>query len=399
MAPSRTADFPALGFDPSPGDTYAVGQIVTSLKNVHDAMTEIADVLHGVDDGDWRGDAAIAFRDLLDDDVRPKVDKTVTAFDGAHHAISTWSNALSGYQERARYYEQKAAEAQADADSARARLDHLPDAPPPGAPAPETPAERDRLDDAAEDRQRAVGDQQDALAEVERYRGYARRMHDDEYLPDARTAAARLGDAIDIAPSEPGWFSRAMDSLGDFFDAIGDVIADLGDIIVDALHSLAPLLQAIGDIAGLLAGVLGVLSLIPGLQFLALPALVLAGVALVTHYGARVGETGSFTEPFTEPQFWLDVASVALGAGGLAIGAKMSKLAVAARGSAATPPTFFKLVQGGVYTSQEMNYLLGSWKITQISTIMDGLGAPGGIRSTVDTVTGRTPLTQGPVVR
>ncbi|MCW2770159.1 MAG: putative integral rane protein [Aeromicrobium sp.] len=94
-------------------------------------------MLHGAADGEWRGQAAIAFRDLLDDDVRPKIDKCVEAFDDAHSALSTWSTSLDGYQSRAANCEKWAAEAQADADAARAVLSDLPAKPAPGAPAPE----------------------------------------------------------------------------------------------------------------------------------------------------------------------------------------------------------------------------------------------------------------------
>lgn len=400
MAPTSASTYPTLGFDPSPGDTEAVSSIVTTLSNVYDAMNEISNVLRGADEGEWRGQAAIAFRDLMDDDVRPKIEQAVSAFDGAYHAISTWSTKLDSFQTRAGNYEKWAAEAQEQADAAQKALGDLPAKPAPGTPEPTDQADRDKLADTETSRTTHGKDLSTANAEVEKYRGYARDMHDNEYEPDGKAAADQLKKAIDIAPEEPGWFSKAIDSIGDFVDVINDALADLGDLIIDGLHALAPLLQAIGDIAGLLSGILGLLSLIPFLApFCGPAALALAGVALATHYLARVGETGSLTEPFTEAQFWLDTASVALGAGGLAMGAKMSKLAIAARGASGTAPTFFKLVQGGTYTATEMNYLLGSWKITQASTILDGLQAPGGLGSTIATVTGKKPMTQGPVTR
>ena len=400
MAPTSKATYPTLGFDPAPGDVDAVNGVATTLGRVYDAMNEIANVLHGADDGEWRGKAARSFRDLLDDDVRPKIDKAVDAFDHARGALTTWSTSLDGYQERAANYERWAAQAQADAEAAQQALSDLPAKPGPGAPEPATQAERDEQSDHETSRTQntsALGDAQEA---VERYRGYARAMLSDEYEPEGRAHADKLKDAIDIAPEEPGWFSKAIDSIGDFVDFIGDALADLGDLILEGLHAIAPLLQAIGDIAGLLSGILGLLSLIPFLApFCGPAALALAGLALATHYLARVGETGSLLTPFTETQFWLDTASVVLGAGGLAIGAKMSRLAVSARGAGATAPTFFKLVQGGTYTATEMNYLLGSWKMTQISTIMDGVQAPGGIKSALETVGGKKPMTQGPVTR
>lgn len=400
MAPTSASTYPTLGFDPAPGDTEAVGSIATTLRNVYDAMNEISNVLHGADDGEWRGKAARAFRDLLDDDVRPKIDKAVDAFDGAYHAILTWSTDLDGFQSRAAMYEKWAADAQADADTAQQALGALPPKPAPGTPPPDDKADRDAQHDTETSRTAHTKALDEANAAVEGYRKQARAMHHDEYVPAGTTAANQLKDAIDIAPEEPGWFSKAIDSIGDFVDFLGDALADLGDLVIEGLQKLAPLLQAIGDIAGLLSGVLGLLSLIPFLApFCGPAALALAGVALLTHYAARVGETGSFLEPFTEPQFWLDTASVALGVGGLAIGAKMSRLAISARGAGATAPTFFKLMQGGTYTATEMNYLLGSWKITQASTILDGLQAPGGITSTLDTLTGKKPMTNKPVVR
>lgn len=399
MAPTSKSTYPTLGFDPAPGDVDAVSSISGTLRNVYDAMNEISNVLHGADDGEWRGDASRAFRDLLDDDVRPKVDKAVGAFDLAYHALSTWSTSLDGYQTRAANYEKWAKEAQDEADAAQAALGDLPPKPAPGAPAPTDKADRDKQEDDEASRTSHSKALSAANEAVEKYRGYARTMLHDEYEPEGKVHADKLKDAIDIAPEEPGWFSKAIDSIGDFVDFLGDALADLGDLIIEGLQYLAPLLQAIGDIAGLLSGILGLLSLIPFLApFCGPAALALAGVALATHFLARVGETGSFLKPFTEVQFYLDAASVVLGVGGLAIGAKMSKLAIAARGTGATAPTFFKLVQGGTYTATEMNYLLGSWKITQFSTILDGLQAPGGITSAYETVTGKKPMTQGPIV-
>jgi hypothetical protein len=400
MAPTSKASYPTLGFDPAPGDTDAVTSIASTLRTVHGAMNEISNVLHGAADGEWRGKAARRFRDLLDDDVRPKIDKAVDAFDGAYHALSTWSTSLDSYQTRAAGYERLAAEAQAEADAARSALADLPAKPGPDAAEPADRAERDERADDERSRTAHTKTLHSANDAVERYRGYARDMFESEYGPEGRSLADKLKDAIEIAPEEPGWFSKAIDSIGDFVDQVGDALDDLDDWVIDKLHELAPLLQAIGDIAGLLSGVLGLLSLIPFLApFCGPAALALAGVALLTHYAARVGETGSFGKPFTEAQFWLDSASVVLGATGLGIGAKMSSLAQAARGPGATAPTFFKLVQGGTYTATEMNYLLGSWKVTQASTILDGLQAPGGIASTINTLTGKTPLTQGPVVK
>lgn len=396
MSATSAADYPTLGFDPSPGDVVEVGRIATTLERVATAMNEIRSVLHGADDGEWRGDAAVAFRDLLDDDLRPKIDKAEEAFRTASAALGTWETSLTGFQSRSRSYEQLAAAAQQRADAARSALASLPDAPGPLDPPPADDAERQQRADDAQARATQQGNLTDALADVEHYRTLAREMRDGTYDATGRRVASQLEQSIDIAPAEPGWLDKALGSIGDFFDAIGELIADIGDIIVEFLHEIAPLLQLIGDIAGFLSGVLGFAALF--FPALAPFALALAAIALVTHYAARVGETGSFDKPLTEAQFWLDAASVALGVGGLAVGARMSKLAEAARGVGATPPSFFRLVQGGTYTAQEMYYLAGSWKITQASSLMDGISMLNSFDDIVDGITGRTALGNRPVV-
>jgi hypothetical protein len=81
------------------------------MKQAATALNEIANVLHGAADGEWRGEAAVAFRDLLDDDLRPKIDRARDAFDDGHRHISSWSTDLSDYQRRARQLEADAAAA------------------------------------------------------------------------------------------------------------------------------------------------------------------------------------------------------------------------------------------------------------------------------------------------
>ncbi|MFE0201973.1 hypothetical protein [Streptomyces sp. NPDC058985] len=78
MSAPTIDDFPALGFVPCPGDHAAVDKDSDSIRHTVVALGEIKKVLDGAAKGDWRGKAAIAFRELLDDDFRPKV---VDAYD------------------------------------------------------------------------------------------------------------------------------------------------------------------------------------------------------------------------------------------------------------------------------------------------------------------------------
>ncbi|PJJ53580.1 hypothetical protein CLV56_3070 [Mumia flava] len=366
MAPTSAADYPTLGFDPAPGDVVAVDGLVLTLKNVSGALDEVANVLHGSADGRWRGKAAEAFRDLLDDELRPKVDDAHQAFGDAHRHLGSWATSLESYQRRAERLESDAAAAQQRADAAQATLDGLPAAPTPGAAPPDDPEEARRQREQQTRRTGARTDLGNADADVASARERARTLH-GEYEQRGRDLARLLEGAVDIAPSEPGWLDRIGDAIGDFFEAIDDFLADIGDALIELLAEFAPLLALIGDIAGLLSTVLGLLALIPGLQFLAVPALILGGVALLSHYLAAVGETGSFLEALKDPAVIMDAVALALGGGAFALGAKLTGVARASGntrmvpqligGAREVPYGFFNIARGTV-TSMEMPELV-----------------------------------------
>lgn len=329
MTAKTLSDYPVLGFVPARGDTHEADTLVTTLSGVRTALQEIKSVLHGADAGEWRGEAAYRFRDLLDDDLRPKIDQATEAFDGAWRHLSTWSRELEGYQSSADRLEDLAAAAQRRADAAQDRLDRL--------PAPASLLDRAGMDDEQREaeernddaRRGASGDVTAATGEVAELRRQAEELR-REWEQRGLEIGRLLQDGIDIAPAEPGWLDQALDSLGDFFDAIEDALDDLGDWIMDVLKTLAPLLDIIGDIASLLSAVLGLLAFIPGLQFLALPALVLAGVALAAHYLAAVGETGSFLEALKDPTVIMDAVGLVLGLGAFKIAKGLTQVAEAA---------------------------------------------------------------------
>lgn len=396
MSATSAADYPTLGFDPTPGDTAEVAQVVRTMANVTSALNEIASVLHGAADGEWRGRAAVAFRDLLDDELRPKIDQARDGFGEAHRGLSSWSTAMAGFQGRARSLERSAAAAQAEADAARQALAALPDAPPPGAPPPDDPVAQRELDDQARRRRQQSGALESARAEVERYRALARDLADD-YEVRARSVADQLAQATGIAPDEPGWFDRLKASIGDFFDGLADWAADLADHLLEVLHEIAPALQLIGDVLGLVSGILGLLAFIPGLQFLAIPALVLAGLALLAHYGAAAGESGSFLDALTDPDVLLDSVGLVLGLGSLAAGGRL--LAATSRVGGAqnfalvpqllgpplrVPHGFFKIARG-VVTSMEFDELVV--RSVALHVTWAGFGATGaGLPSNASTI-------------
>ncbi len=381
MAPTSAADYPHLGFDPTPGDVWQVNEVVRSLRTTAHALTEIRSVLHGADDGEWRGHAAIAFRDLLADDLRPKIDAAELAFGDAFRALDTWADDLATYQHRARLLEERARRAQVDVDAAQQVLDGLPPEPPPGTPPPSDPAEQARQEQDAETRRTQGSALTEAAGRLERARTDAEGLQ-EEYEDRAREIAGMLAAAVDAAPAEPGWFDRAIDAIGDALSALGDLIADLSDAVLDVLQQIAPLLEFLGELTGLVATVLGLLALIPGLNWLGVPALVLGGISFLMNYLADAGATGSWLEPMTTAEFWVGAASLAIGVGGLYVG---NQLTAAARlsgntrmvpqlligGTREVPYGFFSMLSGKV-TSMEAAELV--WRTVNLRGAYWSLG-------------------------
>ncbi|MCD9197095.1 hypothetical protein [Aeromicrobium wangtongii] len=94
-----------------------LGQPARTMKNVDAA------VLRGAPGGDWEGKAARALRDLMDDELTPKIVDAHRSFSQAHPHISTWSSDLWDFQFRARGVEREAAEAKERAERKRAEDD------------------------------------------------------------------------------------------------------------------------------------------------------------------------------------------------------------------------------------------------------------------------------------
>ncbi|MEV6313919.1 putative T7SS-secreted protein [Streptomyces sp. NPDC051776] len=111
--------FPVLGFVPCPGDYETVKKTASTIRATSDALGEISRVLRGADKGDWRGKAAEAFRALLADDFRPKVDDAYKSFDQAKDVIRDWAEYMLAHQKIALRLEEEASEAEQATDSGK----------------------------------------------------------------------------------------------------------------------------------------------------------------------------------------------------------------------------------------------------------------------------------------
>ncbi len=397
MTRTYAADYPTLGFDPTPGNVTAAREVAATTRTTAAALGQISDVLRGVGKGEWRGKAAQAFRDLMDDDFRPKVQNAAQAFDGAARALTSWVDTMDGFQDRARDLEQQAREAELRAQAAHDRF---------ASTSVSTPAPEE--DDAArlarerqQDQKDAAGDAAGAAdAEVAALRRQARTLQ-SEYSAEGTVVAGQLAKAMDAAPNEPGFWDRLGDSISGALDKLGDAVADLGDGLKDFLHEIAPLLKVIGDIAGALGAVLGLMAFIPGLQFLAGPALILGGVALAAHYLSAVGESGSFVKALTDRDVILDAVGLVCGLGALKVGAKVLGAAKAAGQPVRVIPQLvgpavempLNIFQAGTRTGYAMSGTEAAYRAVNLKFFQGGMaatavGSPDNARAIRNVVTG-----------
>lgn len=305
MSHTTAADYPALGFDPTPGDIEKVRLAVGSLRSAAAALREISTVLAGTGaEGEWRGKAAIAFRELVSDDLRPRIETASQSFDDSVRALDGWVEFMTTAQARTRTYEADAAAALKDAN----RRQSL-DAASPLVDLPPVPS--------------AASDQLDALRAQARHHGSEYQRHGDE-------VAAALTKSLDAAPNEPGFWSRLGDTMGGALDSLGTLAGDLGTVIGDIAEAIAPAVFLIANIAGFLGASLGLLALIPGLQVLALPAVIFGLVALGGHYYAGVVATGNPLKALLTKDVILDAVGVVGGIAALKAGGKALAAAKAA---------------------------------------------------------------------
>lgn len=378
-------DFPTLGFIPCPGDYEAAHSVVDALKSVTEELGEIARVARGADKGVWKGKAADAFRDMLSNEFRPKVNDAYESFRLTKNALRDWVDYMHSQQLKAKQIEREAHAAKKAADS---KSEH------------------------AEKKKHANQDG-DADDPVEPFRARARRLHED-YVAEGQRVAQRLKRASDIAPNEPRIWEEIGDALGDAYKEISWAFTHPKD----ALKKYAPLLKAIGDVCGLVGPILGVLAFVPGLQWLGAVGLAISALGLLTHYLAAAGKSGSFTKALTDKDVLMDAAGMAVGVGALKVGAKLSQNIIKANSGLAddglkavtqrmprglekipglnrveeVPHGFFDMAKGMPegynFTNAEMGWRAGQYATTWTGNVLTSMGTDDLIDTTKNVFTG-----------
>ena len=240
--------FPALGFDPAPGDPAALTAAAESLEGVRSIAADAGVAVARLDTGGWAGEAGDGFRSRIAP-LPADLDRVARAHRRAAATLAGYGAELRGRQRRAAELEARAAE-----------LRRLLAAAGPVAAGPAAAGH------AAAVEQQLAG----VLADARRLRA--------EHVAAAAAAARALRDATDPPYERPGRLARA----------VGTVRSWVRDHAEDLAH-VATVLRGV-------SAALGTVSLVPGMHFLAPFAIAAGGAAVAIDVAVRVAAgRGSWT--------------------------------------------------------------------------------------------------------
>ncbi|WP_406468521.1 hypothetical protein OH738_14560 [Streptomyces hirsutus] len=238
-------DYPHLGFNPVPGDTETVRGLHKKLSGCAKVLEDTHELVTKLLDGSyWKGDAAVAFREQLDDGPLPlNLRNAARSIRKAAKQLSCWESELDDFQRRAKRLESDAEEAQTAVDLAKGRATKAESHP---------DLEKKGDGDGAAQRAltRAQADVEEAQAELEKVIGKAKRLA-EEHERQAKRRATKIREATKkLAPHEPGMFDKALDWLTDNLPDILSFTAGL--IVVAALLLSGPLGWSLTTVAVLM---------------------------------------------------------------------------------------------------------------------------------------------------
>jgi uncharacterized protein YukE len=239
--------YPSLGWNPVPGVPEQVTSLYRKVKSAADTLNDChrqIEYLLGASSS-WHGDAASAFRDTLDGDLKTAMRNAGNSLDKAAAALGKWEGELTSHRDLAKKYDDAARDNKADADKARTRYDQAKGNPDLKLAGKEYPSQAEA--DAATERLRTA---ERELNEATTHLNNANTAYNDVIAKakelegthtDAAESVARTLDEADdkLAPKEPGWFDKALSAIGEGLKAVGEFLVE---------HA-----GTIGAIAGLLA--------------------------------------------------------------------------------------------------------------------------------------------------
>ncbi len=260
--------FPALGFDPAPGEVAAIEAAAGGVAGAGRVFGEAASGVGRLNSSGWSGEAAEAFRGGLADLPRD-LGVAAESYGSVARVLVEYGAGLRGRQRRAEELEVRAAELRRLEQVAVGEVNRIA-----GRRAPAGSAELAVLRsqyEVARSRAQGLGSQvEQVIAEARRLRG--------EHAAAAASAARVIRGAARAPYEQPGWLSRAWGSVKSWISDNAEGLARISTVLKGV------------------SAVLGMLSLVPGLQFLAPFAVAAGAIALAIDVAVKLATgKGSWT--------------------------------------------------------------------------------------------------------
>ena len=243
-----TGDFPALGFDPAPGDLDGVADLAGKYRVVSRDLGEANDSLRRIvtKKGIWEGAASEAFARRIGP-LPAYLEGAARSMGQAADALEGWCRDLGELQRKAKDLEQRAEAAARAAEEARANPDFA------LADRTFTDAESLRIAQSLLDNAgRRLRDAIDGCTSVQEAANRLLAQHTEA----AQRVAALLRAAKELAPDEPGLLDKLVDgvsgALVDLANTTSDMVDETWNLVQDHAEVLAKASDVIGDIGNLL---------------------------------------------------------------------------------------------------------------------------------------------------
>ena len=247
-----TRDFPALGFDPAPGDLDGVIDLAGKYRVVSRDLAEANDSQRRIvaKTGIWEGAASEAFARRVGP-LPTYLEGAAKSMGQAADALEGWCRDLGELQWKARDLEQRASGAARAAEKARANPDF--------ALAERTFTDQESLRIAQSLLDNAGRRLQEAIDGCTSVQEAAERLL-AQHTESAQRVASMVRVARELAPDEPGLLDKLVDGVGgalaDLANTASDMVDDAGNFVQDHAELLSKTSDVIGDIGN----GLGVLS-------------------------------------------------------------------------------------------------------------------------------------------
>jgi hypothetical protein len=250
-----TYEFPALGFNPAPGDPAALDEAAQAARQFAERLANDVATLQRMQATDWVGQAGDAFRDKVKDLPRD-LDRSRAAHQTTAVALSGYASALGQAQGRARTLEQQAAEVLRQRQAAINQANQLADQ----ANATQGGPARDQL---VTEYNTMVGRANQYVDQLTALRTQAQRLQAD-ITSQGNQAAGTIRGASDAPYHEPHWWQKAWDGFMNWVRDNADVLKKISGIlkIVSAVCALLSFIPVVGAFFGAAALVTGGLALL-----------------------------------------------------------------------------------------------------------------------------------------